>query len=388
MVDATPSGSNQHEIGTTKPMREGFLGTSKTRFGATYIWIEDTEQAIVHEEFATHYDTRENQPNRSAEWRLYYTGNPVTELMSAGDSLFLAKRKGEDRLVFVAVRSNSSIERQLLWLFGLQRPKDRFQALEFSSSGSEIDFAAQLILDELGIETEIKEADRLDEIVSRFAGRFPTTREFSQLARDTCERVNPNEGPDNALEVWLSHEEALFRRLELQAVRERLTAGFAVDNDVDVEGFLKYSLGVQNRRKSRMGRAFEHHLAALFDSWQIRYVQNAITENRQKPDFLFPDLTTYLSAPSDDPLLMMLGVKSTCKDRWRQILPEAGKIEFKHLATIEPSISEFQTEQMQAYNVQLVVTKSVAKTYTEKQQDWLWSIADFLGEVKNRQAAS
>lgn len=385
MVDATPTGSNQHEVGTSKSMREEFLGAEKTRFQATYIWLDDSEQAIVHEGFATHYDTRENQPNRGPEWRLYYPANPVTEVMSAGDSLFLAKRKKEDRLVFIVARPDSTIEKQLLWLFGLQRPQDRFQSQELSTDDGEIGFAAQIIFDELGIEYEIKGADRLDEIVSRYQGKFPTTREFSILARQTCGEIDPREDPDEAIEQWLSHEEAMFRRLELQVVRERLKEGFAAENDVDVEGFLKFSLGVQNRRKSRMGRAFENHLAALFDAWGIRYQQNAITEHKQKPDFLFPDLVTYEGTTAGDRSLMMLAVKSTCKDRWRQILPEADKIPAKHLATIEPSISESQTDQMQAYKVQLVVPGSVKLSYSAKQQNWLWVMRDFLAEVRERQ---
>ena len=136
-----------------------------------------------------------------------------------------------------------------------------------------------------------------------------------------------------------------------------------------------------------MGRAFENHLAALFTAWDIRYEQQAITENNQKPDFIFPDLVTYQEAVPGEHILMMLGVKSTCKDRWRQILPEAAKIPNKHLATIEPSISESQTDQMQSYNVQLVVPTSVKLTYSDQQQDWLWTFSDFLGEVIQRQRA-
>lgn len=385
MVDATPSGSNQHEVGTTKSMREEFLGTEKIKFDATYVWLDDNEQAISHDGFATHYDSRENNPTRPAEWRLYYTGNPVTELMNAGDSLFLAKRKNENRLVFIVTQPDSTVEKQLLWLFGLQRPGDRFQSIELSGKEGEIDFASQLIFDELGIEYEIEAVDKLDEIISRFGGAFPTTREFSLLARQTCETTDPKAVPDKALETWLSHEEAMFRRLELQVVRERLKEGFAAESDVDVEGFLKFSLGVQNRRKSRMGRAFENHLAALFDVWGIRYEQNVVTENKQKPDFLFPNFKTYESATVGDPSLTMLGVKSTCKDRWRQILPEADKIPNKHLATIEPSISESQTDQMQAYKVQLVVPKSVKSSYSERQQEWLWTMLDFLQVVQERQ---
>lgn len=134
-----------------------------------------------------------------------------------------------------------------------------------------------------------------------------------------------------------------------------------------------------------MGRAFENHLAALFDAWAIRYDQNAITENKQKPDFLFPNFKTYETAVIGDPTLMMLGVKSTCKDRWRQILPEADKIPNKHLATIEPSISEAQTDQMQAYKVQLVVPNTVKSSYSERQQEWLWTMLEFLQVVQERQ---
>ena len=42
----------------------------------------------------------------------------------------------------------------------------------------------------------------------------------------------------------------------------------------------------------------------------------------------------------------MLGAKSTCKDRWRQVLAEDEKISRKHLLTLEPGISEPQTHQM------------------------------------------
>ena len=36
-------------------------------------------------------------------------------------------------------------------------------------------------------------------------------------------------------------------------------------------------------------------------------------------------------------------VKSTCKDRWRQVLSEADRIPNKHLFTLEAAISENQT---------------------------------------------
>lgn len=90
-------------------MREEFLGNEKKRFSVVYLWIDDSEQGISHEDFATYYDTREYQPNRKPELRLYYSGNPVTDIMQPGDTLFVAKRKGIDTLFFVVVNAGTAI---------------------------------------------------------------------------------------------------------------------------------------------------------------------------------------------------------------------------------------------------------------------------------------
>ena len=73
----------------------------------------------------------------------------------------------------------------------------------------------------------------------------------------------------------------------------------------------------------------------------------------------------------------MPGVKSTCKDRWRQVLAEADRITNKHLLTLETAISTNQTDEMQAKNLQLVLPCSLHNTYTSAQQAWLMDIAAF-----------
>lgn len=83
--------------------------------------------------------------------------------------------------------------------------------------------------------------------------------------------------------------------------------------------------------------------------------------------------------------LRILGAKTTCKDRWRQVLAEAARVERKHLITMEPAISENQTEQMQANNLQLVVPTTIQQTYTPQQQHQLMSFRDFINEVKGCQ---
>ena len=154
----------------------------------------------------------------------------------------------------------------------------------------------------------------------------------------------------------------------------------------DVDGFLQFSLSVQNRRKSRMGHSLEHHLAAVFRAFGIRHARGVITEHRHKPDFLFPDAEAYHAAPAGGlPGLMMLGAKSSCKDRWRQVLAEAAKINRKHLLTLEPGISEPQTAQMEASALQLVVPSPLHDSYTATQRAWLWNLSGFITEVAKHQ---
>ncbi|MGZ8955977.1 MAG: type II restriction endonuclease [Methylovulum sp.] len=170
----------------------------------------------------------------------------------------------------------------------------------------------------------------------------------------------------------------MFRTLERHLIGDRLTQGF----DGDVDSFISFSLSVQNRRKSRVGLALENHLEFVFAGCGVDYSRTAITENKTKPDFLFPRREEYHN-PAFSPLnLTILGVKSTCKDRWRQVLAEADRIEHKHLLTLEAAISSNQTDEMQTKNLQLVLPQRLHESYTETQRSWLMDIAAFITLVE------
>jgi len=186
--------------------------------------------------------------------------------------------------------------------------------------------------------------------------------------------------PDSALLAWMGREEMLFRTLERHIVGARIRDGF----DGDVDTFISYSLSVHNRRKSRAGRALESHLAAVFDDVGLQYEQGAQTENRSKPDFLFPDSASYHNPAFPVQCLTMLGAKSTCKDRWRQVLAEAQRIERKHLLTLQTSISSSQTDEMEANNLQLVLPANLHPTYTVEQQGWLMDLEEFISLIRSR----
>jgi hypothetical protein len=168
--------------------------------------------------------------------------------------------------------------------------------------------------------------------------------------------------------------------MERHLIGDRLQGGFA-----EVDDFLKFSLSVQNRRKSRAGSALENHLEHLFGLLGLRSDRTPVTEGKAKPDFLFPGTAAYQDTTFPTDLLTMLGVKSTCKDRWRQVLAEADRITDKHLLTLEPSISTNQTDEMQQRRLQLVLPRGLHETFTKTQQGWLMPVSDLVALVRDRQ---
>lgn len=387
-VEANLLCSSQHEFNGDRGLRK-LLGTGngRQRFWTTFLYMSDQE-TIHREGEMIWYDAREHHRSRT-EWRLYFPTTDVMLKAKEKDTLIIC-RKTDGALLVIIARSGDTIENQLKWLFGiLQEDQVEFAVKDtFAPYGDRLDFVARLILEQIGIEPDDTAGESyLEEMLLKFGGTFPSTRAFSEYARGTLDDADPVAEPDDALMKWMEREEALFRTLERHLVKERLKQGFVRGNDVDVDDFIQYSLSVQNRRKSRAGHALENHVECLLVDHKIFYSRNPAVEKNKHPDFLFPDIRAYNDKNFAAVYLTMLGVKSTCKDRWRQILSEADRVERKHLLTLEAAISVNQTEEMQAGRIQLVLPEKIHRTYTQEQQKWIYSVERFLKEVKDRQKA-
>jgi len=380
-VEADAARSNQHEFNGVSDLKKLF-GKSRRTYDAKFIYLSDNDnEPVVDNGKLTWYDARENHPTRS-EYRMYFPTTTVSTRAAEGDTLFVALRP-DDTLLVIITENGSTIGNQLRWLFGINNIAHPGFSVreELESEQDRIAFTSRFILEQVGITVEENEASFLDEMLVRFDGAFPKTREFSEYARSTLKGLNALDDPDVVLMNWMEREEILFRTLERYLISERLNRGF----DDDVDGFIQYSLSVQNRRKSRVGQALENHVEHLFVARGIRYSRTPMTENRSKPDFIFPSIAEYHNPDFDKNLLTMLGVKSTCKDRWRQVLAEANRIECKHLLTLETAISENQTREMTANRLQLVVPEGLHYTYTPSQQKLLMNMKGFIEQITTKQ---
>ena len=234
------------------------------------------------------------------------------------------------------------------------------------------------------VKPEIQERQEIDKFINGLKVDFPASSEMSSAARMIQFEVYKNRNlvkkdPDSMLLLWTEEEYRLFRALEHARYGKTVTKGFT-----SVDDFIVLANKVLNRRKSRAGKSLEHHLSAIFDGNQIQYTAQAITEGKKKPDFLFPSEEAYHNMNFSVDRLCTLAAKTTCKDRWRQILNEANRLrdKNKYLCTMQQGITATQMDEMQNEKVILVVPRQYHSAYPKEYRNRLWSIGRFVGYIK------
>ncbi|MBM6831097.1 type II restriction endonuclease [Faecalicoccus acidiformans] len=238
-----------------------------------------------------------------------------------------------------------------------------------------------------GILQSEREKEVIYDFIRGLTVDFPPSEEMSTAAREIENTLyNHKEhiisNPDNKIISWTNMEFELFRSLEHVRYGSIISNGF---NSVDE--FVEMANTVLNRRKSRAGKSLEHHLSAIFDGNQIRYTSQAVTEGKKKPDFIFPSEDAYHDLDFPVNKLVSLAAKTTCKDRWRQVINEADRLRNgnKYLCTLQQGISETQINEMEREKVILVVPKPYISSYPRSKQSKIWTLSQFVNFVKEKE---
>lgn len=215
---------------------------------------------------------------------------------------------------------------------------------------------------------------------------FPPTIEIANNAREcyngayqiTDRLIKQN--PDKQILGWLDAEFQLFKTLEIDRYSEKIKTPFE-----SVENLIETANSILNRRKSRAGKSLEHHLAQIFNTFTLNYSAQATTEGKKKPDFIFPSEESYKNIGFSEDKLIMLASKTTCKDRWRQILNEADRIKTKHLFTLQQGISTNQLKEMYKYDVCLVVPRPYLTSFPREFRDKILTLDTFINYAESKQ---
>jgi hypothetical protein len=221
----------------------------------------------------------------------------------------------------------------------------------------------------------LKEAD----IPAGWRQKFPTGAEIVRKSIELDGGSAPN--PDYRLMRRRKCEFEIFKSVEQAFFLPRIREGFQT-----VDGFISLAQTVLQSRKSRSGKSLELHAREIMAEEGLRagidFVHGAEIEGGKRPDFLFPGKAAYenLSFPASK--LRVLAAKTTCKDRWRQVLNEADRIPTKHLLTLQDGVSEGQFREMSQAGVQLVVPAVLHKSYPAAIRKQLMTFHGFLADVR------
>lgn len=217
------------------------------------------------------------------------------------------------------------------------------------------------------------------EIPPAWLVKFPTALELVNRAV----QLRPEQSLDADARLLRRREceYEIFRSVEQAVELPGIQAGF-----VAVDDFVARAQTILQRRKARSGLSLELHTRQIFIEERLKegthFSHQPESEPNKRPDFLFPSEDAYKNKAFPKSKLRMLAVKTTCKDRWRQVVKEADRIELKHLLTLQEGVSENQFKEMVEAGVQLVVPAKLFKSFPEALRPHLQSLESFIADVR------
>lgn len=205
--------------------------------------------------------------------------------------------------------------------------------------------------------------------------QMPTGQEMSENTQrilKTCDKKFLKQEVDRRLLDCVHTEFDLFKMVERKIWLPSIQRQFEV-----ISEFLNVAQSILQSRKSRAGRSLENHTAYVFQQEGLHFESQPKLPG--KPDMIFPNETSYYDAPDST---IVLGIKTTCRDRWRQILNEAPEISKKYILTLQPAITLPQLQEMHDANVSLIVPAPLHRNYPAGSPIELMSVSQFVNRVK------
>jgi hypothetical protein len=221
--------------------------------------------------------------------------------------------------------------------------------------------------------------DRLFREFTQLVDSFPETRVMSLKAREAvyqCMKGFENDVIDKQLLTLVRSELRLFDMVERKVYGPEITRPFR-----NIDDFVKKALSILNARKSRAGRALENHMEHLLREAKLPFEMRAKVEGT-RPDILMPGKKAYEEALRGDypkEKLIMVGLKTTCKERWPGVLSEAPLIERKHLLTLQEGMAASLLERMKTQQIVLVVPRPLHEKYAG---EGILDVAGFIEEAR------
>ena len=217
----------------------------------------------------------------------------------------------------------------------------------------------------------------LEQLPISWLNTFPSGREIFQFIEERIPQGSWTRSIDELLMKRRDVEFDIFSEVEKHDVMPNIKDGFS-----SIDEFIKYANSVANRRKSRAGTSLELHLESIFKYERLKFEAQVVTEQTKKPDFIFPSGKDYHNPTFPSAKLHMLASKTCCKDRWRQVISEADRIEKKHLFTLQQGVSANQLAEMYQHGIVLVVPQPIITSFPNEYRSKIMNLTGFVDFIK------
>lgn len=217
-----------------------------------------------------------------------------------------------------------------------------------------------------------------DKMPPSWLTEFPTGKEI--IAKTMELRPGAALSVDDRMVQRRECEYQLFQSIEEALLLPEIKKGFQT-----IKEFVDAANSILNSRKSRSGKSLEYHAHNIFTEENMvpekDFSHGATIHVNKRPDFIFPSVAAYNDGSFPEAKLRMLAAKTSCKERWTQVLEEATRIKSKHLLTLQ-EVSVKQFTKMKEADLQLVVPKKLQGKFHKDIQPQLMTLEGFIAEVR------
>jgi hypothetical protein len=183
-----------------------------------------------------------------------------------------------------------------------------------------------------------------------------------ELVRETLgDRLDP----DAFLQEGLSAETRLFFAIEDEIASRDLSRLLATGPNVGA--VLDWSARRLNSRKSRRGHSLQRHLEALLTREAIPFSRECRTEAPPPADIMVPSCADYADPEFPADRLRLVSCKTTLKERWMEVVPEARRIDTKFVLTLDERLTDSVIRAMHTAHVRPFLPAAIiAASYADR----------------------
>ncbi|KPF69949.1 hypothetical protein IP84_03470 [beta proteobacterium AAP99] len=201
---------------------------------------------------------------------------------------------------------------------------------------------------------------------------------------------------DAIFDITREIEFAIYRLDEAKTYGMQLVRSiFAGDSQIDskravmacIENFdelYRVFLSASQARASRAGGSFETVVARTLNAGGIPFAAQNMFDG-SKPDFVLPNASTYENDTLRGDHALILTLKTTLRERWKQVVSESKNCPI-YLGTLDENITSATLDKLSDHSIFLVVPERFkASVYTEyANRESVISYRDFFDELRSR----